>query len=86
MDDFSRKDDEMLEKFMLVTNTVGSQIQGMNSSIVKMQEMNEKMKEEGEDRYKQFNERNTDMQRKILDIDEKYENRSEEPRPKLHNS
>ena len=42
MDDFSRKADEMLEKFMLVTNTVGSQIQGMNSSIVKMQEMNEK--------------------------------------------
>ena len=48
MDDFSRKAAEMLEKFMLVTNTVGSQIQGLNSSIVKMQEMNEKMKEEGE--------------------------------------
>ena len=47
MDDFSRKADEMLEKPMPVTNTVGSQIQGMNSSIVKMQEMNEKMKEEG---------------------------------------
>ena len=29
MDDFSRKADEMLEKFMLVRNTVGSQIQGM---------------------------------------------------------
>ena len=42
MDDFSRKADELLEKCMLVTNTVGSQIQGMNSSIVKMQEMNEK--------------------------------------------
>ena len=47
MDDFSRKADELLEKCMLVTNTVGSQIQGMNSSIVKMQEMNENMKEEG---------------------------------------
>ena len=64
MDDFSRKADEMLEKFMLVTNTVGSQIQGMNSSIVKMQEMNEKMNEEGEDRYKQFNERITNMEEK----------------------
>ena len=42
MDDFSRKADELLEKFMLVTSKVGSQIQGMSSSIVKMQEMNEK--------------------------------------------
>ena len=58
---------------MLVTSTVGSQIQGMNSSIVKM-------KEEGEDRCKQFNERITNMERKILDMDEKYENRSEENR------
>ena len=43
-----------------------------------MQEMNEKMKEEGEDRYKQFNERITNMERKILDMDEKHENRSED--------
>ena len=47
MDDFSNKADEMLEKFMQVTSTVGSQIQGMNSSIVKMKEMNEKRKEKG---------------------------------------
>ena len=45
MDDFSRKADEMLEKFMMVTDTVGSRIQGMKTSIVSMQEMNEKMKE-----------------------------------------
>ena len=44
MDDFSREADEMLEKFMVVTNTVGSQIQGMKSSIVSKQEMNEKWK------------------------------------------
>ena len=44
-------------------------MQGMNSSIVKM-------KEEGDDRYKQFNERITNIE-KILDMDEKYENRSE---------
>ena len=37
MDDFSRKADEMLEKFMLVTNTVGSQIPGMKSSIVSIE-------------------------------------------------
>ena len=63
---------------MLVTNTVGSQIQGMNSSIVKMQEMNEKMKEEGENGCNQLNERITNMERRILDINEKYENRSED--------
>ena len=35
------------------------------------------MKEEGDDMYKQFNERITNIERKILDMDEKYENRSE---------
>ena len=45
MDDFSKKADEMLKKFMLVTNTVVSQIQGVTSSIVSMQEMNEKWKQ-----------------------------------------
>ena len=35
--------------------------------------MNEKMKEEGDDRY----ERITNIERKILDRDEKYENRSD---------
>ena len=34
-------------------------------------------KEEGDDRYKQFNERLTNIERQILDMDEKYENRSE---------
>ena len=75
MDDFSRKADEMLEKFMLVTRTVGSQIQGMKSSIVSMQEMNEKLKE-GENKFNQFDERITNMERKILNIHEKYEHRS----------
>ena len=36
MENFSRKADEMMEKFLQVTSTVGTQIQGMNSSIVKM--------------------------------------------------
>ena len=78
MDDFSRKADEMLEKFMLVTNTVGSQIQGRKSSIVSMQEVHEKMKEEGENRFNQFDERITNMERKFLDMDETYEYRSED--------
>ena len=46
MNDFSRKADDLLERFMLITDTVGTQIQGMNSSIVKLQETNEKMKED----------------------------------------
>ena len=41
MNDFSRKADDLLERFMLITNTVGTQIHGMNSSIVKLQETNE---------------------------------------------
>ena len=69
MNDFSRKADELMERFMLVTNTVGSQIQGMNSSIAKMQETNEKMKEEGKNKFNQFDERIMDMERKILDMD-----------------
>ena len=67
MDDLSRKADELLEKFMLVTSTVGSQIQGMNSSIAKMQETNEKMKD-GENKFNQFDERIMNMERKILDM------------------
>ena len=62
MDNFSRKADEMLEKCPQVTSIVGNQIQGMNSSIAKMKE--------GDDRYKQFNERITNIE-KILDMDEK---------------
>ena len=72
----------MLENFLLVTNTVGSQIQGMKSSIVSMQEMNEKIKEDGENKFNQFDERITNMERQILDMDEKYEYRSEDNKKK----
>ena len=44
----------------------------MNSTIVKM--------EEEDDRYKQIRERIMNMEKKILDIGEKCENRSDEPR------
>ena len=40
------------------------------------------MKEEGENRYNQFNERITNMERRILDMDEKYKNRSEDNKKK----
>ena len=58
MESFSRKADDMMEKFLQVTSAVGNQIQGMNSSIVKM-------KQEGDDRYKQFNERITNMEKSL---------------------
>ena len=51
MNDFSRKADDLLERFMMITNTVGNFFHGMNSSIVKLQETNEKMKEEGENKF-----------------------------------
>ena len=78
MSNFSSKADDLLEKFMKITNTVGNQIHGMNSSIAKLQETNKKMKEDGENKFNKINERFMDMEKKILDLDKKYENRSEE--------
>ena len=49
-----------------ITDSVGSQLHGMNSTIVKM-------KEEGDDRYKQISERIANMEKKISDKDEKCE-------------
>ena len=57
------KTDEEMEQFLQrINHSVGTQLQGMNSSIVKMKEE--------DDRYKQFNERITNVERKILDMDE----------------
>ena len=78
MNDFSRKADDLLERFMMIPNTVGNQIHGMNSSIVKLKETNEKMKEEGENKFNKIDERFMDMEKKILDLDKKYENRTED--------
>ena len=50
----------------------------MNSSIVKLHETNEKMKEEGENKFNKIDERLMDMEKKIMDLDKKYENRSED--------
>ena len=63
-----------MEQFLqTISDSVGAQQHGMNSAIVKM-------KEEGDDRYKQISERITNIGKKDLDIDEKYENRNEEPK------
>ena len=47
-----------------ITNSVGTQLRGMNSTI-------EKMKEEGEDRYQQIDERIANMEKKFSMLDEK---------------
>ena len=80
MIDFSKKADDLLERFMLITNSVGTQIHGMNSSIVKLHETNEKMKEEGENKINKIDERFKDMEKKIMDLDKNYENRSDDDR------
>ena len=69
----SRKADEKMDKFLqTITDSVGTQLHGMNSTIVKMKEE--------DDRYKEISERIMNMDKKILDIDEKQENRSDEPK------
>ena len=50
----------------------------MNSSIVKLHETNEKMKEEGENKFNKIDGNLMDMEKKILDLYKKYENRSED--------
>ena len=70
---YSKKTDEKMDQLLQkITDTVGSQLQGINTTIVKM-------KEEGDDRYKQNNERIANMEKKISDSDEKCETRTDEP-------
>ena len=72
MERYSKKTDEKMDKFLQTSSeSFGSQLQGMNTTIVKM-------KEEGGDRYKQINESIANMEKKISDIDEKCENRNDE--------
>ena len=73
MEIYSWTTDEKMDTFLLkITDSVGTQLHGMNSTIVKMKEE--------DDRYKQINEIIMNMERKILDMDEKCENRSDEPK------
>ena len=55
-----------------ITDSVGTQLHGVSSTIVKMKEE--------DDRCTQISERVTNIEKRILDIDEKCENRSGEPR------
>ena len=80
MIDFSKKADDLMERFMFMTNSVGTQIQGMNSSIVKLHETNEKMKEEGESKFNKIDERFKDMEKRMMDLDMKHKNRSDDER------
>ena len=75
MESFSKKTDENMDTFLQKSSgAVGLQLQGMNPSIAKMKE------EEDNDRYNQINERIANMEKKISDIGDKYENRNEETR------
>ena len=80
MIDFSKKADDLMERFMFMTNSVGTQIQGMNSSIVKLHETNEKMKEDGENKFNKIDERFKDMEKRMMDLDMNYKNRSDDER------
>ena len=60
MESYSKKTDEkMVNGLLAVTNSVGTQIRGMNSTI-------ENLKEEGVDRYKHIDERIADMEKKFF--------------------
>ena len=72
MEIFSRKTDEKMNTFLqTITDSVGTQLHGLNSTIVKMKE---------DDRYMQISERIMNMEKKVLDIDENVKNTSDEPR------
>ena len=71
---YSKKADEKMDK-------VSAENHGFSRTTASRNEHNH-CENEGRrnDRNKQFNERSTNMERKIPDMDEKYENRSDEPR------
>ena len=65
MEHYSKKTDEKKDTFLqTITDTVGKQLDGMNSTIAKMKEE--------DDRYNQISERIMNMEKKILDIDEEH--------------
>ena len=72
MEKYSKKTDEKMDNFLQrINESDGTQLNGMNTTIAKM-------KDEGDDRYKQINERIANMEKKISDIDEKCEKRNDE--------
>ena len=64
LESYSKRTDEKMYNFIpTISNLVGTQLRGMNSTI-------EKMKEEGEERYKQVNEIIVKMEKKLSMKDE----------------
>ena len=73
MKTYSKKAGGRVDKFLQTVNdSVGSQLNGINTTI-------SKMKEECDDRYKQIHARIANMEMKISDTAEKCENRNDEP-------
>ena len=73
MGTYSEKAGGRVDKFLQTVNdSVGSQLNGINTTI-------SKMKEECDDRYKQIHARIENMEKKISDTVEKCENRNDEP-------
>ena len=74
MENYSKNTDDKMDKFLqTIKDSVGTQLHGMITNI-------SKMREEDDDRYKQINEIITNMEKKIFDMDDKCENKSEEPK------
>ena len=58
MENYSKKTDEKMDQFLqTIKDSVGTQIHGMNTTILKMKEV-------GDDRFKQVNERIANMENK----------------------
>ena len=77
MESYSKRTDEQMDKILQsITNSVGTQFREMNST-------SEKMKEEGDDTYKQIDERIADMEKKFSMIDETSEIKADGP-SKVH--
>ena len=72
----NRTDEKWCLPMRAITNSVGLQVQGINSTIEK--------KEEGDDRYKQIDERIAIMEKTFSVMNEKSEIRIDEP-SKAHN-
>ena len=65
VESYSNKTDDKMDKFLqTITESVGNQLHGMNITVAKM-------KEEGENRYKQIKGRIANMQKEISVMDEK---------------
>ena len=64
MENYLKKTDEKMDKYLqTIKDSVGTQLHGRNTTTAKMKD--------GDDRYKQINERIANMEKRISVIDEK---------------